>query len=435
MRIPTVLSGLAVALAAFGLTFAVLRGDDPPPRGSAAAALPGGGLAAGDAAARIARLQAALRGGSREAAPYVALAGAYLQRARETTDPRFYAAADAALAAALERRPGDPSALVERGVLRLARHDFAGALADARRARAAAPSAVRPLGVLVDALAELGRYGEARRALQTMIDRKPTLDAYTRVSYLRELHGDLGGARSALQLAVAAGGGAPENGAFALSLLGDLELLRGRAGAARRDYRQALAQFPGHAPAVLGLARLDLAAGRPAAAVARLRPAVARRPLTAHVIALGEAELLLGRTAAARRDLAVVRAEQRLQAAAGVDTDADAALFEADHGSPARAVMLARRAWRSAPSVRSADALGWALTRAGSAGEGWRWARRALALGSRDPRFLLHAGFAARAAGHAAAARPLLARGAETGRGLAPLLARDAERSLGRWRA
>jgi len=65
MRIPTVLSGLAVALAAFGLTFAVLRGGDRPPPGSAAAALPGGGLAAGDAAARIARLQAALRGGSR----------------------------------------------------------------------------------------------------------------------------------------------------------------------------------------------------------------------------------------------------------------------------------------------------------------------------------------------------------------------------------
>src|SRR5258705_75025 len=69
----------------------------------------------------------------------------------------------------------------------------------------------------------------------------------------------------------------------------------------------------------------------------------------------------------------------------------------------ARALRLARRAWAAAPSVRSADALGWVLTRAGRPVEGLAWARRALRLGSRDPRFLLHAGVAA-------VRRPALAR-------------------------
>jgi hypothetical protein len=55
--------------------------------------------------------------------------------------------------------------------------------------------------------------------------------------------------------------------------------------------------------------------------------------------------------------------------------------------------------WRSAPSIRSADALGWALTRAGQADAGLVWARRALATGSRDPMFSLHAGVAARRSG------------------------------------
>jgi hypothetical protein len=45
--------------------------------------------------------------------------------------------------------------------------------------------------------------------------------------------------------------------------------------------------------------------------------------------------------------------------------------------------------------VRSADALGWALTRAGQPAEGLRWSVRALRLGSRDALFLLHAGVAA----------------------------------------
>ena len=60
---------------------------------------------------------------------------------------------------------------------------------------------------------------------------------------------------------------------------------------------------------------------------------------------------------------------------------------------------LGRRLWRAAPSVGSADALGWALTRAGRPREGLRWARRALAHGSRDPSFLRHAAVAAQARG------------------------------------
>ena len=80
-------------------------------------------------------------------------------------------------------------------------------------------------------------------------------------------------------------------------------------------------------------------------------------------------------------------------------------LFEANHGSPAQAVRLGRRVWRLAPSIRSADALGWALTRAGRAGEGLVWARRALRTGSTDPMFRLHAGVAALRSGRPGEAR------------------------------
>jgi Flp pilus assembly protein TadD len=64
--------------------------------------------------------------------------------------------------------------------------------------------------------------------------------------------------------------------------------------------------------------------------------------------------------------------------------------------------------------VRSADALGWALTRAGSPGEGLAYAERALRLGSRDPLFLYHAGIAARAAGEVELARDHLSRALAT---------------------
>jgi tetratricopeptide (TPR) repeat protein len=344
-----------------------------------------------DTDAEIARLQAAVRGG----APLEAqLAGAYLQKVRETGDPSFYVRADGVLTRALARGPDDPAELIQAATLAAGRHDFDGALRFAERARSLEPDSIAALPVMVDALVELGRYGEAERTLQQLIDRKPTLAAYARVSYFRELHGDLAGAADAMAGAVSAGSGAAENLAYVRTLLGDLELARGRLAAARRAYGLALASVPGYVPALAGRARLTAAEGDLAGAIARWKEVTTLLPLPEYAIELGEAELAAGRRAAGRRDLALVDAQRALLTAAGVNMDVELAIYEADHGDPERAVTLAREAWRQAPSVRSADALGWALTRAGSE-EGLRWARRALKLGSLDPTFRYHAGIAA----------------------------------------
>ena len=325
-----------------------------------------------------------------------ALAAAYLQKARETGDLAYQARAEALLRRALARDPRDAGAVVELGTLAASRHDFRRALALARRARSLAPGSPAHFPLLVDALVELGRHRAAERALQRFADLRPGLPAYARISYLRELHGDLDGAASAMALAVAAGGAAPENVAAVQVLHGDLEAARGRPAHAARDYAAALAGVPGFPPALAGRARLAAVRGDLRSAIATMRRVVARLPLPEHAIALGELELAAGRPEAARRTLALVSAERRLLGAAGVNTDAEIAVFEADHGSPTEAIALARRAWAAAPGIRAADALGWALTRAGRERAGLAWARRALRLGSLDPLLRFHAGMAAR---------------------------------------
>ncbi len=328
----------------------------------------------------------------------VDLASAYLQRVRETGDPAFYTRAGGVLAPALRAHPNDPDVNATAGTLALARHDFRAGLEYGRRAQpslAAAP-------VVVDALVELGRYDEAQRELQHFVDAKPNLAAYARISYFRELHGDLDGAVSAMRLAVAAGGPALENVAYVSALLGELERQQGHTAPARLAFRRALVSvkhFPG---AEAGMARLESAAGDLGAATARWRRLSQQLPLPEYVIGLGETELAAGHAAAGRRDLALIGAEEQLLHAAGVNTDVELAIYEADHGSPARAVALARRAWAQAPSVRAADALGWALTRAGQPAQGLQWAHRALRLGSVDPLLRSHAGLSALAAGRGA---------------------------------
>jgi tetratricopeptide (TPR) repeat protein len=425
---------VAAVLCAFGLGLALTalaQRDASPTTAPTAASLAGTARPAAGTQAEIARLQAVARRAPTAAEPRVELAAAYLQRVRETFDPTLYNRADALLRDVLAREPRNSGALVERAGIALSRHDFRLGLALARRARRLEPSATAALPPLVDAEVELGRYDAAERTLQRLADLRPNLSAYARVSYLRELHGDLGGAASALALAAAAGGPAAENGAAIEVLRGDLAVVRGRRASARDAYSMALALVPHYAAAEAGRARLAAGAGDLRGAVARWRRLVARLPLPEYAIALGEAELAAGRPQAARRDLALVHAEQALLARAGVNTDTELALFEADHGDRARGLRLARRAWAAAPSVRSADARGWALTRAGRPAEGLAWARRARRLGSADPMFAYHAGIAALETGNARAGRRLLRSALAHGLATRPWHARAARHALG----
>jgi tetratricopeptide (TPR) repeat protein len=427
-RFPT---KLLVAALAFAATLAVLalvgsRHSNSPSLAPQADFVP---ATSQSTDARIASLQAAVRAQPKDVRGYAALAQAYLQKVRETGDASYYTRADAVLGTGLRLDPRSPDAVVVAGTLALARHDFAGALELGRRARTLAPELAAPYAVVVDALIELGRYRQAGAALQRWVDIKPTLSSYARVSYWRELHGDLNGAVAAIRDAISAGGDVAENGAYVQTLLGNLELQRGRLHSADLAYRAALARFAAYVPAQAGLARLAATRGDLPGAIRRYRGVVARLPLPEYVVGLGEAELAAGRGNAARRDLALVGAEEKLLKAAGVDTDVDLALFEASHGSPARGVTLAERAWATAPSVRSADALGWALTRAGRPGDGLRYAQKALRLGSRDPLFLYHAAVAAKATDRDVMARAWLTR-AMANPALAPLYKARAERLL-----
>lgn len=379
---------------------------------------------------RIAVLQRAVRDGIGGAEGYASLGGAYLQKARENGDPSLYSRAERSFDAALRRDARNFDAVLGAGTLAGLRHDFREQLRLGLEARRLMPELLAPYPVIADAQIELGRYGAAERTLQRLLDAKPNLTSYSRVSYYRELNGDLDGAVQAMRLAVSAGAGVAENVAYVQNLLGDLELQRGRPAAASSAYRTALARLPRYAPAEAGLARVEVAAGDLDAAASRLRSVARRLPLTTYLILLAETDMARGDKRAAEVDLVVVRTQQRLLEAAGARPDAELVQFEANHGDPRAAVRLGRRLWADAPSVRSADALGLALTRAGRPAEGLAWARRALRLGSRDPVFHLHAGLAAKAAGQpGVAAREL--RAALAGRAaLSPLRAREARAEL-----
>lgn len=338
----------------------------------------------------------------------LALAQAFLQKAREVGDPTYYARADGLLEVTANGREDDPVVLVAQGALALARHEFEDALELGRRASELAPGNQGALGVTVDALNELGRYDEALAVTQAMVDARPDLASLARVSYARELRGDLAGAVTAMAQAARAGAGAGENLAFVELQLGTLLLTSGDLAGAEAAYARAEQAFPGFAPAEAGRARLLVARGQFGAAADLLGEVVDRLPAAEHAIAHAEALQAAGRAAEAAEAEALVDVIADLYRANGVDVDLDLALFTADTDPGDEAVDQARRASRRRPSIAGHDALAWALFTDGRVDAAVEEMGKALRLGSRDPQLRYHAAAIAMADGdRAGAARHL----------------------------
>ena len=211
-------------------------------------------------------------------------------------------------------RPNDADAVVQAATLAARAPRLPRALSLVAARPRAAPDALAAFPVQVDAQVELGRYDDAERVLQRL--GRPQAEPRrlrARVVPARAARRPRRRRRRRCGAAIAAGGPAPENVAYVQTLLGELELARGRRRRARRAYAPALAARPRLRARARRAARGWPRRGR----LARDRAAGARSssgcrcPSTRS--ALGEAELAAGRVAAGA---ARPRARRRRGAAA-----------------------------------------------------------------------------------------------------------------------
>lgn len=247
---------------------------------------------------RIRQLQASLNRQPDKVDAWVLLGRAFIQKARQASEPGFYNNANACAAKALALRPDYPLALDLQAMVLMNQHRFAEARDLSQRVLNQDPDDLLALGTLADAEVELGDAQAARAAVERMSTLKPSLPTYARVAHLRWLHGDVEGAKAAYALAMDCGRGArdPEPLAWVVTEAAQVFLKEGDVEGAQAGFQRALLAFAHYPAAERGLGQVAMAEARWDEAADHLRAAFEGSALAETAWLWHEAAARAGRT-------------------------------------------------------------------------------------------------------------------------------------------
>ncbi|WP_424919271.1 tetratricopeptide repeat protein [Streptomyces sp. wa1064] len=417
------------------------EGDGPkepgPVERAEAATTAGSPASLSDLTALIGDRQKWVESHPRDAPSLATLGTAYVEWARRSADTAYYARAEETLKRSLEARAGERGngeAWVGLAALANARHDFLAAKRWGETVKRQQPKAWSVYPVLIDAYTGLGDQKAATAATEKFGELRKGVPALARTA---ELYRGQGWREDALATAREAADRAtqPAEKAEALHRLGELAWERGEPEEAVAQFDASLRTDAGHHASLAGRARALVALERTDEALAAYQSSLEKLPRPEYALELGELYESLGLDGDARTQYTALREMVAGAKRAGVDESLLLARFEADHGDPDEAVELLRGQWREQHrSAAVADALGWALHRAGKSQEGLEYAERAVGTGVRNASYAYHLGMIQRELEDYGPARRNLEQAVRTNPAFSPLaapLARQALEALG----
>lgn len=187
----------------------------------------------------------------------IQLAQGYIQEGRITGDYNYYDVASLKLLdEVLTDDPNNFEALCSKATVLLNQHHFQQGHDVGLKAQQQNPHAAFGYGILTDADVELGNYKEAVLMGDSMCAIRPDLRSYSRISYLREIHGDYDGAKEVMMRAVKAGVTGMEQTEWCRVYLGKLYEQTGNIDTAEMIYNAASIARPNYAYALAGLGRV-----------------------------------------------------------------------------------------------------------------------------------------------------------------------------------
>ncbi|GAB5417477.1 MAG: hypothetical protein Crog4KO_30590 [Crocinitomicaceae bacterium] len=192
----------------------------------------------------------------------IKIAEIYIYEARVSGEhPHYYGAALKTLDEVLRNqdklsKDQEFTALFYKSTVQLSQHKFAEALETGNKARAINGLNAGIYGVLVDANVELGNYDKAIELCDKMVEIRPDLRSYSRQSYIREIHGDVHGSKTAMLNAINAGAPYSEYKCWSLCTLGGIYEGEGKLDSANICYQYATQERENYPFGIAGMARI-----------------------------------------------------------------------------------------------------------------------------------------------------------------------------------
>ncbi|WP_233522032.1 tetratricopeptide repeat protein [Streptomyces triticagri] len=431
------ISAVAGCAVLAGVLVLVPWGDGtPPPPGPADRALlaAGAGLPAAlpDLAALIGERRAQVAKHPKDAKSWAVLGSAYVEQARRTGKHAAYPKAERALRTSLTVRPaarGNVDALQGMAALADARHDHRAAKKWGEQAVAAAPARWTVHARLIDTYTGLGDAKRADAALEKLQKYGKGPAVLAGAAELYRERGWREDAAAGLSDAVALAE-SPAAEAEYQHRAGELAWERGEPAEALHYFDAALRADPTHHASHAGRARALAGLDRGTDAVAAYQTAYGAQPLPQYALELGELYESLDLEPAARGQYERLRTRVAQEGAVGVGDEGVLGLFEADHGDAGAAVKRLEAEWKRHPGARVADALGWALHRAGDSKRAEKFAKRAMENGPLSALFAYHRAEIQRELGDQGAARRFFEQALRINPHFSPLLAPAARAAL-----
>ena len=188
------------------------------------------------------------------------LTSLYVNEGRITGNLSYYNGAALKCAeTVLKNDPENFEALTFKSMILLSQHKFEDGLAVALQVQKKYPYNAFVYGLIIDGHVELGNYPAAIEAADKMVSIRPDLRSYSRIAYLREIHGDIPGAIEAMKMAVDAGSPGDENTEWCRVQTGKLYEQLGKIKEAAMHYTIAADNRADYPYAVAGLARIAIA--------------------------------------------------------------------------------------------------------------------------------------------------------------------------------
>jgi tetratricopeptide (TPR) repeat protein len=326
---------------------------------------------------------------------YNALAMAYARRARETSDVRYYQQAEETLQKSFAISPDNFDGMKVETWLQLGRHEFAKALELAKKLNQQMPDDLTVYGYLSDANAGLGNYKDAVAAAQWMLNLRPgNVAGMTRAAYLRELHGNLSGAFSAMKTAYDA---TPfqesEDRAWLLTHLAHIELLQADLTNAEMYANGALGLFPGYHYALGVLGQVRIAQKRYQEAAVLFEQRYQAAPHAENLYALADALELAGKHEEAAADFRKFEELALKESTWADNANHELIAYYTDVAKePGKALDIASKETARRHDLFTLDSHAWALAANNDYDAAEAEIHKALATGVKDPNILYHAG-------------------------------------------